>query len=435
LFDHLDRHRDAGHTFHEAMTNLAALISQAVLLVHDFADVELLVDVGGGYGQFLTDILTVYPDMRGILVDTPAVIDVARRQLAGQPSRPRCTLVPGNLLEPLPRGGDLYLLSGVIHDWDDDEAIKILNQCRRAMAPDGKVLVVESILAAGNGSAFGALLDLNMLVMTGGRERTEQEFRRLFDAAGLVVTRITPTLAPQWTIEGSCQRGNPGRALQVALPDPSVVEPVPVSRLERLDELVELGVVEIGDGPEGHAVAGPVAHLEAAEGPRWTRAHCRRRRRSRGRHQDSSPAPPARGTTISRKSTGSASSPKDSGPDAVIPKAHHIASGIDRRPSRSLSLNGAMKAVNGAMKEAGRSGIDWPVARSTGATLAIRRLVVAVSQVMVAVTLIPGEDCLRWQRRRVWRRRTKTKTWIVAGFCSAWPGSALEPCGRCPAAR
>ena len=138
------------------------------------------------------------------MVDTPAVIDVARRQLAEQPSRPRCTLVPGNLLEPLPRGGNLYLLSGVIHDWDDDEAIRILDQCRCAMAPDGKVLVVESILPAGDGSAFGALLDLNMLVMTGGRERTEREFRRLFDAAGLVVTRITPTLAPQSAIEGSC---------------------------------------------------------------------------------------------------------------------------------------------------------------------------------------------------------------------------------------
>jgi len=186
------------------MTNLAALISQAVLLAYDLADVDLLVDVGGGYGQFLTDILTVYPNMQGILVDTPAVINVARRQLAQQPSRPRCTLVPGNLLEPLPRGGNLYLLSGVIHDWDDDDAIKILEHCRRAMAPHGKVLVVESILPAGDGSAFGALLDLNMLVMTGGRERTEREFRRLFDAAGLVVTRITPTLAPQWTIEGSC---------------------------------------------------------------------------------------------------------------------------------------------------------------------------------------------------------------------------------------
>jgi hypothetical protein len=211
LFDHLDRTPDAGATFHEAMTDLAALISQAVLLAYDFADIQLLVDVGGGYGQFLTDILTVYPHMRGILVDTPAVIGTARTRIEGHLSRPRCTLVPGSLLEPLPRGGDLYLLSGVIHDWDDDDAIRILDRCRRAMTPNGRVLVVESVLSAVDQSAFGALLDLNMLVMTGGRERTEREFRRLFDAAGLVVTRMTPTLAPQWTIEGSCTGGSHAR--------------------------------------------------------------------------------------------------------------------------------------------------------------------------------------------------------------------------------
>ncbi|HEV3063472.1 MAG TPA: methyltransferase [Vicinamibacterales bacterium] len=203
LFDHLDRSPDAGSTFHEAMTNLAALMSQAVLLAYDFAGIHLLVDVGGGYGQFLTDILTVYPDMRGILVDTPAVICQAKSRLEGHLAQPRCTLVAGNLLEALPRGGNLYLLSGVIHDWDDDDAIAILEQCRRAMTPSGRVLVVETVLPEVAASAFGALLDLNMLVMTGGRERTEREFRRLFGAAGLEITRMTPTLAPQWAIEGS----------------------------------------------------------------------------------------------------------------------------------------------------------------------------------------------------------------------------------------
>jgi hypothetical protein len=205
LFDHLDRSPDAGATFHEAMTDLAALISQAVLLAYDFANIHLLVDVGGGYGQFLTDILTVYPNMRGILVDTPAVICQAKGHVEGHLSQPRCMLVAGSLLESLPRGGNLYLLSGVIHDWDDGDAITILDQCRRAMTPNGKVLVVETVLPEADASAFGALLDLNMLVMTGGRERTEREYRRMFDAAGLVVTRITPTLAPQWTIEGSCK--------------------------------------------------------------------------------------------------------------------------------------------------------------------------------------------------------------------------------------
>jgi hypothetical protein len=203
LFDHLDRSPEAGSTFHEAMTDLSALISQAVLLAYDFAGIHLLVDVGGGYGQFLTDILTVYPDMRGILVDTPAVICQAKTRVEGHHSQARCTLVAGSLLEPLPRGGNLYLLSGVIHDWDDDDAVAILEQCRRAMTPNGKVLLVETVLSTEDASAFGALLDLNMLVMTGGRERTEREFRQLFDAAGLEITRMTPTLAPQWAIEGS----------------------------------------------------------------------------------------------------------------------------------------------------------------------------------------------------------------------------------------
>ena len=93
-------------------------------------------------------------------------------------------------------------MSGVIHDWDDDRAVRILDNCRRAMARNGKVLVVEMLLPSRDAPRFAALLDLNMLVMNGGRERTEEDFRRLFDAAGLRVTRLVPTLAPQWVIEG-----------------------------------------------------------------------------------------------------------------------------------------------------------------------------------------------------------------------------------------
>jgi hypothetical protein len=141
--------------------------------------------------------------MRQTLGKTPAVYGQAKRHVEAHLSQSRCTLVAGNLLEPLPRGGNLYLLSGVIHDWDDDDAVTILEQCRRAMTPNGRVLVVESVLPETDASAFGALLDLNMLVMTGGRERTEREFRRLFDAAGFEITRMTPTLAPQWSIEAS----------------------------------------------------------------------------------------------------------------------------------------------------------------------------------------------------------------------------------------
>jgi hypothetical protein len=203
LFDHLDQDRDAGDTFHEAMSEVSALVSQAVLLAYQFSGIDLLADVGGGCGQFLTTILQAHPAMHGVLLDTPAVIARATTRLASHPCRRRCTLRPGNLLQEVPEGASGYLMSGVIHDWDDEHAARILQNCRRAMAPNGKVLVVEMVLPATDEPRFATMLDLNMMVMNGGRERTEEEFRRLFDAAGLRVTKLIPTLAPQWVIEGT----------------------------------------------------------------------------------------------------------------------------------------------------------------------------------------------------------------------------------------
>jgi SAM-dependent methyltransferase len=203
LFEYLDQDRGAGDTFQEAMSDVSALVSQAVMLAYEFSGIHLLADVGGGCGQFLMAVLDAVPDMCGILLETPAVIAAATRKLASHPGRQRCALVPGNLLEAVPRGAAAYLMSGVIHDWDDEQAIRILDNCRRAMAPNGKVLVVEMVLPARDAPSFAALLDLNMLVMNGGRERTEEDFRELFDAAGLQVTRMIPTLAPQWVIEGT----------------------------------------------------------------------------------------------------------------------------------------------------------------------------------------------------------------------------------------
>jgi hypothetical protein len=203
LFDYLDVDQDAGATFREAMSDVSALVSQAVVLAYEFSGIELLADVGGGCGQFLMTILQSYPGMRGVLLDTPAVIAEAGMRLASHPCRQRCGLLAGNLLEAVPEGASAYLMSGVLHDWDDDRAVRILENCRRAMAPNGKVLVVEMVLPSRNAPRLAALLDLNMLVMNGGRERTEDDFRQLFDAAGLQVTRLIPTLAPQWVIEGT----------------------------------------------------------------------------------------------------------------------------------------------------------------------------------------------------------------------------------------
>ena len=113
------------------------------------------------------------------------------------------TLVSGNFLEHVPPDGDAYLMSGVLHDWDEEHALRILKKCRHSMAPHGRVLVIECVMPGEDEVSFSKLLDLNMLVMNGGRERTEAEFRALFDAAGLRMTRVIPTVSPLSVIEGA----------------------------------------------------------------------------------------------------------------------------------------------------------------------------------------------------------------------------------------
>jgi hypothetical protein len=203
MFDYLSRENEAGNTFNRAMTDYSGLSSCAVLLSYDFSGVRSIVDVGGGCGKLLTSILHMYPSMRGTLFDMSSVIAAAEESLKEHPCRDRCGMEPGSFLETVPCDFDAYLLSSVIHDWDDERAIKILRNCRRSMGQQSRVLLVEFIVPAGEGKSFSKLLDLNMLVMNGGRERTESEYRRLFDAAGLRMTRIIPTLSPLYVLEAT----------------------------------------------------------------------------------------------------------------------------------------------------------------------------------------------------------------------------------------
>lgn len=202
LFDYLAGNPRAGDTFNRAMTDYSSLVSHAVLLAYDFSDVRSIVDVGGGRGALLTSILGMYEGIQATLFDTPTVIAGAEGELASGRPAGRCTLVSGSFLEHVPPGAEIYLMSGVIHDWDDESTTRILSNCRRAMAPSGRVLIIECVVPDGNAASFSKLLDLNMLVMNGGRERTTAEFRALFTAAGLKLTRVIPTLSPLSLIEG-----------------------------------------------------------------------------------------------------------------------------------------------------------------------------------------------------------------------------------------
>jgi SAM-dependent methyltransferase len=156
--------------------------------------------VGGGHGQLLSAIVTRNPHLSGVLYDLPAGIAAAHTGVGGP--LPRCDLVAGDFFKDVPEGADVYIMKKVIHDWDDERAVKILDNCRRVLAPGGKVLVAETIVPPGNEPHSIKLSDLNMLAVTGGMERTREQYARLFARAGLRLARVIPTRSPLSILEG-----------------------------------------------------------------------------------------------------------------------------------------------------------------------------------------------------------------------------------------
>ena len=163
--------------------------------------VELAVDVGGGNGAFLNALLARQPDARGIAYDLPGVAEDAERQRSGARSESRLQFLAGNFFASVPAGADLYLLKMVLHDWNDSDAVRILQNIRTAVPPQGRLLVIEMIIPEGRQRHPAMLTDLNMMVMTGGRERTQTEFRRILESAEFCLVRTIPTLTPFSIIE------------------------------------------------------------------------------------------------------------------------------------------------------------------------------------------------------------------------------------------
>jgi hypothetical protein len=192
-FEYLAKHPDADRVFNEAMTGWTHQLVGAVVDAYDFSPFRTVVDVGGGYGALLAAILQSNPDTRGILFEQFHVIASAEAQLAAAGIADRCTVVGGDFFVAVPTGGDAYVLSQILHDWDDESCVAILGQCRRAMPEHGKLLVVELVLPPGDEPSLGKWLDLHMLVLLGGRERTADEYDTLFRAAGFKLARIVPT--------------------------------------------------------------------------------------------------------------------------------------------------------------------------------------------------------------------------------------------------
>ncbi len=205
VFDFLSRHPEQARIFDEAMVGVHGRETAAMLDAYDFSAIGVLADVGGGNGSLLTAVLKRYPAMQGILYDLPGVVERAKAGIASAGLAGRCRAIGGSFFESVPAGADAYLMRHIIHDWDDAQSKTILQNIHRAMGPGGKLLLVEGVVPPGNDPSFTKLLDLNMLVLPGGKERTEAEYRALYGSAGFRLTRIVPTKSEVSVIEGERQ--------------------------------------------------------------------------------------------------------------------------------------------------------------------------------------------------------------------------------------
>jgi hypothetical protein len=193
-WEYLKQHPDLARVFDDAMTDMSAIIGPRVAAAYDFGRWGSIMDVGGGNGILLASILKAHPNARGVLADLPHVLERAeQREFLGGELQVRSTMQPCDFFREVPSGCRAYVMKNVIHDWDDEHAGEILANCRRAVPADGALLLVEWTLDEGNLYSAGKLFDVVMLVMTGGKERTAEEYRRLLAGAGFRINEVIPT--------------------------------------------------------------------------------------------------------------------------------------------------------------------------------------------------------------------------------------------------
>jgi hypothetical protein len=194
IFAYTARNPELAAIVNDAMSAFSTVTGPAVAQACDFANVERVVDVGGGHGKVLASILRAHPHLRGTLFDLPSVVEGAPAILAQEGVADRCDVVGGDMFASVPAGGGVYLLSHVIHDWEDAPARQILEACRRAMAPEARLVICERVLPErvepDPAHASDLLFDLSMMVFAGGRERTASEYEALLGTAGLRLQRV-----------------------------------------------------------------------------------------------------------------------------------------------------------------------------------------------------------------------------------------------------
>jgi predicted O-methyltransferase YrrM len=201
VWEYYAQNPEDAEVFNDAMTGMTEMVNAAVVPAYDFSGFGKIVDIGGGHGALLAAILKANPAARGVLFDLPHVAEGAAARFAAEGVSDRCEVVSGDFFKAVTPGADAYVMKFILHDWDDEKSVAIMKNIRRAMKDGGRVIVIENIVPEGNTPSFAKFIDINMLVMTGGRERTEKEFADHFAAAGFRLTRVVPTESPFCIIE------------------------------------------------------------------------------------------------------------------------------------------------------------------------------------------------------------------------------------------
>ncbi|HJP91991.1 MAG TPA: methyltransferase [Pyrinomonadaceae bacterium] len=201
VWQYFQQNPEDAEVFNNSMSGMTAAANEAILSLYDFSGFNKIVDVGGGHGGLITSILKANPQLKGMLFDAPQVIEGAQPKIEAAGVAERCETVAGDFFKSIPAGGEAYIMKWIIHDWNDELATRILKNCRAQMPENGRLILVDSVVPETAEPHFSKFIDLNMLVMTGGKERTEKEFEKLLDAAGFRLLRVIPTDLPTSIIE------------------------------------------------------------------------------------------------------------------------------------------------------------------------------------------------------------------------------------------
>jgi len=200
-FKYFETDTQAAENFNRAMTSFSTTEALAIANAYDFSAIRSLTEIAGGHGLFLATILERYPDMTATLLELPQVVQTIESGPLGRLGN-RVKIVEGDMFRGVPPGGDTYMMKRIIHDWSDDDSVKILSACRENISKSGRLLVIDSVIPADMGFSPIKLMDLIMMLFSGGKERTEEEFRTLFARSGWRLNRIVPTASPLSIVEG-----------------------------------------------------------------------------------------------------------------------------------------------------------------------------------------------------------------------------------------